>query len=105
MGLGLGTVHRAYQGAVDASQPSQNLSKTILPAKLPGESASRRVNVLSDGLFVAGFQVIMSGRFWVFTEAIFGDAKKPAPEDMPPEADQTIAGHGHNGDDTYRSIK
>ena len=30
--------------------------------------ASRRVNVLSEGLLVAGFQVIMSGRFWVFTE-------------------------------------
>jgi hypothetical protein len=31
-------------------------------------SPSRRVNVLGDGLSVAGFQVIMSGRFWVFTE-------------------------------------
>ena len=27
-----------------------------------------RVNVLGDGLSVAGFQVIISGRFWVFTE-------------------------------------
>ena len=28
-----------------------------------------RVNVLGDGLSVAGFQVIISGRFWVITEA------------------------------------
>jgi hypothetical protein len=37
------------------------------------------------------------------TSAIFGDAKKPAPEDIPPEAGQTVAGHGRNGADTYRS--
>ena len=29
-----------------------------------------RVNVLSVGLSLAGFQVIMYGRFWVITEAM-----------------------------------
>jgi hypothetical protein len=33
------------------------------------------VNVLDDGLSLAGFQVIIYGRFWVFTEG----AGKPAP--------------------------
>ena len=33
-----------------------------------------RVNVLGDGLSVAGFQVIITGRFWVFTEV---PAKRP----------------------------
>jgi hypothetical protein len=28
-----------------------------------------RVNVLNEGLSLAGFQVIMYGRFWVITEA------------------------------------
>jgi hypothetical protein len=35
------------------------------PRRVP---PSRRLNVLSDGLSLAGFQVIMYGRFWVITE-------------------------------------
>src|ERR1700688_4547556 len=33
-----------------------------------------RVNVLSVGLSLAGFQVIMYGRFWVITEGCYGKA-------------------------------
>jgi len=34
------------------------------------------------------------------TSSLFGDAEKPAPEDMRPEADQA-AGHGRNGAEAY----
>jgi len=33
-------------------------------------SPSRAINVLSEGLSLAGFQLIMYGRFWVITEGL-----------------------------------
>ncbi len=41
--------------------------KTLLTSS-EGIALALRVNVLDEGLSLAGFQVIMSGRFWVFTE-------------------------------------
>ncbi len=43
--LGVGTVHRAYQGAVDAPQPFQNLSKTILQTEPHENSAEPAAKV------------------------------------------------------------
>jgi hypothetical protein len=45
MRLGLGTVHRASHGAVDALQPFQNLSKTILQTEPHENSAKPAANV------------------------------------------------------------
>jgi transposase len=39
------------------------------------------------------------------TSSVFGDAEKPAPEEMQPETDRIAIGHGRNGADTYRGAK
>jgi transposase len=39
------------------------------------------------------------------TSAVFGEADKPAPEPMQPEAGRTVTGHGRNGADAYRGAE
>ena len=44
----------------------------VRPPRLRGRSGRPRVrvNVLGNDISLAGFQVVISGRFWVFTEGI-----------------------------------